>query len=80
LVYLKPERFVEEGIEIGWMDYSGYPEYPQLWGGFEPRVSIIDLLLNRGAEAAHWAGSSAPDDEEADPRRVPRDLMSERTE
>ena len=34
------------------MDYSGYPEYPQLHGPFEPRVSVIDVLLNAGSEAA----------------------------
>ena len=33
------------------MDYSRYPEYPQLWGPFAPAVSIVDLLLNTGADA-----------------------------
>ena len=30
------------------------PPYPQLWGAFEPNVSIIDLLLNTGAEAPRF--------------------------
>ena len=30
------------------MDYSGYPEYRQLYPPFEPRVSVIDLILNEG--------------------------------
>lgn len=49
--YLDVEAFDREGIEIAWMDYQGYPEYPQLWGAFEPAVSIVDLLLNTGDKA-----------------------------
>ena len=33
------------------MDYSGYPEYPQLHGPFEHGVSIVDLLFNTGPDA-----------------------------
>ncbi len=36
------------------MNYDGYPAYPQLWGEFEPRVSIVDLLLNTGSEAPSY--------------------------
>lgn len=49
--YLDVERLAREGIEVAWMAYGGYPEYPQLWGKFEPFVSVIDLLLNTGTEA-----------------------------
>lgn len=49
--YLDEARFAECGLSVEWMDYSGYPEYPQLHGRFEPAVSAIDLLLNTGAEA-----------------------------
>jgi hypothetical protein len=49
--YLKTERFEREGIAVEWMDYDGYPDYPQLHGPFEPRVSVVDLLLNTGQEA-----------------------------
>jgi hypothetical protein len=50
--YLDVAAFEREGIEVAWMDYTGYPEYPQLWGGFEPFVSIVDLVLNVGDRAA----------------------------
>lgn len=50
--YLDLEPFRRRGIEVSWMDYSGYPPYPQLWGDFEPAVSIVDLLLNTGDDAA----------------------------
>ena len=52
--YLDLHRFTESGIEVAWMDYAGYPEYPQLWGEFEPRLSVIDLLFNTGAQAAEY--------------------------
>jgi len=52
--YLDVDRFAADGIEVAWMDYSHYPEYPQLHGPFEHGVSILDLLfmLGHGAPAA----------------------------
>ena len=58
--YLDPAPFERRGIEIAWMDYGGYPEYPQPWGGFEPAVSVIDLILNTGDEAPSLLRRSAP--------------------
>jgi hypothetical protein len=52
--YLDPARFEERGIAVDWMSYAGYPDYPQLWGEFEPQVSIIDLLLNTGDDARRY--------------------------
>ena len=52
--YLDLDRFAAAGIEVCWMAYDGYPNYPQLWGEFEPRVSIIDLLLNTGSGATRY--------------------------
>jgi WbqC-like protein family len=43
--------FAEAGIEVGYIDYSSYPEYPQLHPPFEHHVSVIDLILNAGPEA-----------------------------
>ncbi len=48
--YLNVAAFENAGVAVEWMDYSGYPAYPQLWGPFEHGVSIIDLLLNVGAD------------------------------
>jgi hypothetical protein len=39
------------------MDYSGYPDYPQLNGAFEHGVSILDLLFNVGADAPRYMKS-----------------------
>lgn len=52
--YIKEELFKEAGIRLSWMDYSGYPEYPQLFGDFIPDVSILDLLFNVGDAARDY--------------------------
>ena len=57
--YLDVDQFASAGIDVAWMAYEGYPEYPQLWGRFEPRVSIIDLLLNAGAGARQYLTRAA---------------------
>lgn len=52
--YLDSARFANFDIEVVWMDYAGYPDYPQLWGAFEAKVSVVDLLLNTGPEAPEF--------------------------
>jgi hypothetical protein len=52
--YLDAEQFAQAGIALTWMSYEGYPEYPQLHGPFEHRVSVLDLLLNTGPEAPRY--------------------------
>lgn len=52
--YIEPRCFTDRGIALTWFDYSGYPEYPQLWGKFEHGVSILDLLFNCGKEAPRY--------------------------
>ena len=49
--YLDEKAFTENKIKLTWFDYSGYPEYPQLWGDYIHGVSILDLLFNCGKEA-----------------------------
>lgn len=50
-VYLDRELFEAAGIAVEWMNYDGYPPYPQLHGPFEEKVSVLDLLFNLGPEA-----------------------------
>ena len=57
--YLDTNRFAESAIEVVWMDYDGYADYPQLWGRFEPKASVIDLLLNTGEQAARYLQKGA---------------------
>ena len=49
--YLDVKLFREENIAVEWMEYSGYPEYRQLFPPFEHSVSIIDLIFNEGRHA-----------------------------
>ena len=49
--YIEPEVFDRAGIQLAYMNYSGYPEYPQLYPPFEHAVSVIDLILSVGPEA-----------------------------
>ena len=46
--YLDRDRFTARGIAVEWMSYAGLQRYPQLWGEFEPSVSIVDPLLTLG--------------------------------
>lgn len=52
--YLDAAVFPERGLQLEWFDYEGYPEYPQLWGGFTHAVSIVDLLFNCGPESPRY--------------------------
>ena len=56
--YLKTEIFEEAGILVEWMDYSGYQPYNQVWPGFEPAVSIVDLIFNIGPSAIDFMKSA----------------------
>ncbi|NLT49848.1 MAG: WbqC family protein [Ignavibacteria bacterium] len=52
--YLKEKLFEEAGINVTWMDYSGYSEYSQLFLPFDHYVSIIDLILNEGSNSSNY--------------------------
>ncbi|PKH15765.1 hypothetical protein BI292_19805 [Pseudomonas sp. 43NM1] len=52
--YVEAGVFSELGIELSWFDYSGYPEYPQLWGDFSHNVTILDVLFNCGKDAPNF--------------------------
>lgn len=49
--YIQEELFSENGINLEWFSYEGYPTYEQLWDGFEHGVSILDLLFNCGPKS-----------------------------
>lgn len=53
--YFDEERFAAAGIAVSWMDYEGYPEYPQPHPPFEHGVSIVDLILSVGPRAHEFA-------------------------
>lgn len=48
--YLDPNEFIAAKIELKWMNYDHYPEYPQLFPPFCHYVTILDLLFNVGCD------------------------------
>jgi hypothetical protein len=49
--YLVASDFAAAGVRLEFQEYQ-HPTYPQLWGEFVPRLSLIDAWLNCGAAAA----------------------------
>ena len=52
--YIEDSVFTKRGIKLTWFEYSGYHEYPQLWGEFVHGVTILDLLFNCGKDASRY--------------------------
>lgn len=52
--YMDVTLFEQVGIPVRFIDYSGYPEYPQLHPPFDHQVTILDLLLHTGSEATRY--------------------------
>jgi len=57
--YIDQDAFDRAGIAVSYMDYSGYPEYTQLHGGFVHTVTILDLLFNEGPDAPRYMKAAA---------------------
>jgi hypothetical protein len=52
--YMNEDKFNDEGVKVHYFDYSGYPEYNQLFPPFEHAVSIVDLLMHTGRDFAKF--------------------------
>lgn len=52
--YLEEDLFNKQGVQVSWMDYSGYKTYNQLYGDFDHQLSILDLLFNTGDAAKDY--------------------------
>ena len=52
--YINSDKFEEEGIELAYIDYSGYLEYEQVQGDFEHYVSVLDVIFNCGPDAKQY--------------------------
>jgi WbqC-like protein family len=57
--YLDEERFAEAGVRLEYMEYSGYPEYRQLYPPFDHNVTVLDLLFHTGEDARRYMKSFA---------------------
>ncbi len=51
--YIEEQKFRDFGITLEYMEYN-YPEYPQLHPPYTPFVSILDLLMMVGDDAARY--------------------------
>jgi hypothetical protein len=49
--YVQEDLFMQANIDVKWHNYE-HPTYQQRFSGFEPYMSIIDLLFNVGAKEA----------------------------
>lgn len=58
--YLDEALFQRAGVEVQWMNYGPYSEYPQLWGEFVHEVSVLDMLFNCGKDAACYVNLVRP--------------------
>jgi len=52
--YLDEDLFARQGIAVQYLDFSNYPQYPQLHGNFVHEVTILDLLFSKGHEALQF--------------------------
>jgi len=48
--YQREDIFNNAGINVVYSNFK-HPTYPQLWGEFEPNLSVLDLLFNCGPES-----------------------------
>ncbi|MDD2882870.1 MAG: WbqC family protein [Rhodoferax sp.] len=58
--YIEEQVFSDMDIKLTWFDYTGFPEYSQLWGEFTHGVSILDLLFNCGKESHRYMRNVSP--------------------
>ena len=58
--YLDEERFERNHIQLFFHDYI-HPSYRQVFPGFEPYMSVIDLLFNCGTESLGIISKNQPD-------------------
>lgn len=47
--YVEIEKFIDDGLNHMYIDYVG-ENYKQQFGGYEPNLSVLDMLLNCGKE------------------------------
>jgi hypothetical protein len=58
--YMDEAAFASAGVTVHYVDYSGYPEYPQPYPPFEHAVSALDLLFCTGPRAGDYMKDLSP--------------------
>jgi len=57
--YMDYDLFKSKDIEVEWMQYQDYREYPQLGIEFNHAVSVLDLIFNTGKHARSFLKSTS---------------------
>lgn len=52
--YLNTAELASENIDLEWMCYDNYPEYPQLYPPFCHYVTVLDLIFNVGPDSKNF--------------------------
>lgn len=52
--YIDESLFAEAGIELVYKEYPPYPPYRQCFSPFSPFVTVLDLILNVGADTSEY--------------------------
>jgi hypothetical protein len=55
--YFDLELANQNQVQVTWIDYKGYQEYPQLYPPFEHNVTVLDLIFNAGCGATKFMKS-----------------------
>lgn len=58
--YLDKNLFLKNGIALEYKNYN-YPDYKQVHGGFEPAVTVLDLIANLGNRSMDFMKSTDSD-------------------
>jgi len=48
--YMQEDLFTSQGIKVNYYNLDGFPEYNQMWHGFDHYVSILDMFMNLGPD------------------------------
>lgn len=56
--YIEEKAFKSAKIGLRYMEYSGYPEYRQLYPPFDHFVTVLDLIFNEGPDASKYLDRS----------------------
>jgi hypothetical protein len=58
--YIDEAAFANAGVSVHFVDYSGYPEYPQPFPPFEHAVSALDMIFCTGPRALDYLKDLSP--------------------
>ena len=59
--YMNESAFNRQGIKVSYYDLDNFPEYNQMWNGFDHYVSILDMFFNLGDYTKNYLNWSLND-------------------